>query len=157
MASLAPTTRTAPEAAAGGAASPQAPVVSLAFAGQSDSGVAPPDTTGAVGTTRIIELVNRRYMITNRAGTLLSSNTLNVLAGWGTGVNSFDPQIIWDGTTNRFYYAMDSVVCSTDNRLAFGFSKSSSPNTAADWCKYYINYGSLFLIIRNSATTSTSC
>ena len=27
---------------------------------------------------------------------------------------------------------------------AFGFSKSSTPSTAADWCKYFINYGSLF-------------
>jgi hypothetical protein len=136
---------TAAEAAsAGGAGSPQSPSVSLAFAGQFDSGVSPPDTTGAVGTTRIIELVNRRYMVTNRAGGVLSSGTLNNLAGWGTAVNSFDPQVIWDPTTNRFYYTMDSVVSSTDNRLAFGFSKSSSPNSAADWCKYYINYGSLF-------------
>jgi len=56
----------------------------------------------------------------------------------------FDPQIIWDNTTNSFYYVMDSIISSSDNRLAFGFSKSSVPNTTADWCKYYIHYAGTF-------------
>ena len=41
----------------------------------------------------------------------------------------FDPQVIWDPGTKRFYYAMDDVASATDNRLAFGFSKTASPST----------------------------
>lgn len=130
------------DVAAGEAQAAQRKVSVLAsFAGQSDAGGTPPDTTGAVGPTRFVQLVNRRFGIYTKTGGLLSAGTLNQLGGWGAGVNSFDPQIIWDPTTNRFYYAMDSIVSSTDNRLAFGFSKTASPNSAADWCKYFINSG----------------
>ena len=53
---------------------------------------------------------------------------------------------MWDPTTNRFYYVMDSVLSASDNRLAFGFSKTASPTTisGADWCRYFIAYGSSF-------------
>ena len=54
--------------------------------------------------------------------------------------------MIWDPGTKRFYYAMDDVASATDNRLAFGFSKTQSPSTGgtADWCKYILNYGATF-------------
>ncbi len=115
--------------------------VLASFAGQSDPNGRRPIRRAPVGLTRYVQLVNRRFAIYTKAGGLLSAGTLNQLAGFGAGVNSFDPQIIWDPTTNRFYYAMDSIVSSTDNRLAFGFSKSASPNSSADWCKYFINSG----------------
>ena len=53
-------------------------------------------------------------------------------------------QIIWDPTTNRFYYAADDVVSSSNNRLAFGFSKTASPSSAADFCKYAVGFGADF-------------
>jgi len=121
-------------------ARPNAPigVGGLSFAGQIDPTVTPPDTTGAIGQTRFIQLVNRRFGIYDRAnGQLINSGTLNTLAGLGVGPNSFDPQIIWDATTSRFYYVMDSVFSSTDNKLSFGFSKTGSPsNGTTDWCHY---------------------
>ena len=55
-----------------------------------------------------------------------------------------DPQIIWDPTTSRFYYAAVDIISATDNRLAFGFSKTASPSSAADFCKYTIKFGSRF-------------
>jgi hypothetical protein len=122
------------------------PVIASGFAGQFDTGGTPPDTTGATGTTRYVQTVNRKFGIYDRVSSVaLGQGTLNQLAGLAGTVNSFDPQIIWDTTTNRFYYAMDSIFSGSDNRIAFGFSKSSSPNSAADFCKYSIsNYGSLF-------------
>lgn len=118
----------------------RAPIVvgGLSFAGQVDTSGTPPDTTGAIGSTRFVQLVNRRFGIYNRAtGALISAGTLNTLAGLSSSVNSFDPQVIWDPTTNRFYYVMDSVFSSTNNKLAFGFSKTSSPNNGTtDWCHY---------------------
>ncbi len=132
--------------AAGGSASPQVPTILTSMGGRYDASLTPPDTTGAAGTTRYVQLVNSRFGIIDRStDTLLAGGTLNALAGFGSAVFSFDPQIIWDPTTKRFYYAMDSVFSSTDNRIAFGFSKSDSPNTASDWCKYSIaNYGAKF-------------
>ena len=56
----------------------------------------------------------------------------------------FDPQIIWDPTTRRFYYVADDVYSAIDNRLAFGFSKTASPSSAADFCKYVIKFGPRF-------------
>lgn len=131
---------------AGGAQSgPNVPVIASGFNGQVDAGVSPPDTFGATGPSRYVQTVNRRVGIYSRTSAVpISSNTLNGLAGFASTVNSFDPQIIWDATTNRFYYAMDSVFSSTDNKIAFGFSKSASPNTTADFCKYFVNYGAKF-------------
>ena len=56
----------------------------------------------------------------------------------------FDVQIMWDATTNRFYYAADDVVSNTNNKIAFGFSKTATPSSAADWCKYVVSAGSTF-------------
>ena len=40
---------------------------------------------------------------------------------------------------------MDSIFSSTDNRIAFGFSKTASPaNVTTDWCHYYFTYATPF-------------
>ena len=36
---------------------------------------------------------------------------------------------------------MIGIFSATDNRLLFGFSNTPSPSSAADWCKYTIDYG----------------
>jgi hypothetical protein len=127
---------------------PRAPIVQggLNFAGQTDTSGSPPDTTGAVGFSRYIQLVNRRAGIFNRTtGALIGSGFLNDLAGVAAGVNSFDPQVIWDGQMNRFFYVMDSIFSSSDNRLSFGFSKTASPvNVTTDWCHYTLAFGTRF-------------
>jgi hypothetical protein len=129
--------------AARGSTGPLVPIVKQNIAGQTDAGVTPPDTFGATGTSRYVQVVNRRVGIYNRAGVLINGDTLDSL--FGTVANNFDPQVIWDGSTNRFYYAGDMVVSSAENRLAWGFSRSSSPNNATtDWCHYSLNYGSKF-------------
>jgi hypothetical protein len=125
------------------ATSPAAPTPFASWAGIEDEGVTPSDATGAIGPTRYVELVNRRYGIYTRAGALLSTGTLNDLAGQPFGDSLFDVQVMWDPDTQRFYYAMDHVVGGTftDNRIAFGWSKDASPTTSADWCKYTSDFG----------------
>ena len=110
--------------------------------GINDPNSAPPDETSAVGTTRYIELVNSRFAIYNKtSNTPIGTGTLNSLVGASSFDSVFDPQIIWDPTTNRFYYATDNIVSATDNRVMFGFSKTASPSSAADWSKYNVQYG----------------
>lgn len=116
------------------------------IAGLADSAVTPPDTTGAIGPASYVQLVNRQAGIFDRGnGTLISAGTLNQLANLSSTVNVFDVQIIWDPTTNRFYYVMDAVFSSTDNRLAIGFSRTATPtNVTSDWCHYTIARGARF-------------
>jgi hypothetical protein len=121
--------------------SPAASIVGgHSFAGQSDPNSSPSDSTGTIGPFSYIQTVNRRVTIYNRnSHASIAAGTLNALAGNASSVNSFDPQIMWDPTTNRFYYVMDSVFSSTNNKLAFGFSRTANPTSlsAADWCKYH--------------------
>ncbi len=134
----------ADEAAAG----PLAPVIVGGFnmPGQLPGNSAPPDATGAIGPSSFVQLVNSKAGIFNRTtGALIASGTLDQLAGISLSVDSFDPQIIWDQTTNRFYYTMDSIFSANDNRLSFGFSKTSDPsNVTTDWCHYTLGFGARF-------------
>ncbi len=126
-----------------GSTGQQAPTGLAGWAGQQDATGTPPDTTGAIGPTRYIQTVNRRYGVYLRNGTLLNQGTLNTL--FGANANNFDPQLIWDPTTFRFYYTGDTVVSATNNRLAFGFSKTSQPNNGSThFCHYSLPYGNEF-------------
>src|SRR5436190_2335881 len=55
--------RRAPEPVAAAAFAPQAPTASPSFKGLRDTSVGPPDTTGAVGTSRFIETINDKFAI----------------------------------------------------------------------------------------------
>ncbi len=141
--SAAPSTGLSPEA--GG----NAPLVvgGHSFAGQNAGSSSPSDATGAIGPSSYIQMINTSARIINRSThASISTATLNVMAGQASTVNSFDPQIIWDPTTNRFYYVMDSVFSSTDHKLSFGFSKTSNPTnfTTTHWCKYQMSFGARF-------------
>jgi|1186.fasta_scaffold00665_4 hypothetical protein len=126
-------------------AAPFAPVASRSFQGIDDNCGTPPDTTSAVGPARFIEPINCKVGIYDKtSNTPLATDTLNHLVGALAGSDVFDPQIIWDPGTKRFYYAADDVVSASQNLLAFGFSKTATPSSTADFCKYAINYGSLF-------------
>jgi type IV secretory pathway TrbD component len=135
------------EALTGPVSAPLAPSI---ISGRSWQGInsrhaAPPDETSAVGTTRYIELVNTKFAIYNKtSNSPISSGSINSLAGVSPTDSVFDVQVIWDPTTSRFYYGADDVVSSLDNNLAFGFSKTASPNSAADWCKYAVPFGAVF-------------
>jgi hypothetical protein len=135
---------TAREALSAPLTGPLAPTIvpGKSWQGINDPRAAPPDETGAVGRTRYIELVNSRFAIYNKASNRpIGSGTLNQLVGALPSEEVGDPQIIWDPTTNRFYYASYDIRSSTHNQVAFGFSRSASPNNASNWCKYVLDYG----------------
>lgn len=122
---------------------PNVPVLSRNWEGVRDDQVAPSDSTGAIGSTRYVELVNRRFGIYNRTSNApVGTGTLQQLVGASPTSNVFDPQVIWDSQTNRFFYVADQVNSATANFIAWGFSKTDSPTTAADFCKYTVPFGS---------------
>jgi hypothetical protein len=126
------------------------PDVFVEWTGVRDPNVTPPDTTGAIGTSRYIELINDRYAIYNRSGGTMASGSLRGLAKANTDCVT-DPQIIWDPQTKRFYYVVLEFShflgpgpcggANPANRLYVGFSRTSSPsNGTTSWCKYSYNY-----------------
>ncbi len=125
----------------------RAPSTATSWSGLYDTGFAPSDSTGAVGTQRFIQLVNSQFAIYDKGGTTpMSTGSLNTLANASAADTLFDVQVIWDPTTSRFYYTMIDVESQTQNDLAYGYSKSASPSggSSSDWCKYSISYGSRF-------------
>ena len=125
------------------------PNVSPSFSGTYQSGLTPPDTTGAIGPDRYIETVNTSYAIYDRAGSQLNSGSLSALTninGGFFGYSLSDPQMMWDPTTQRFYYVAlyyDSLFLS-DNGLAIGWSKTATPASSSDFCQYTLSFGSGF-------------
>lgn len=110
-----------------------------------DGTSSPSDSTGAIGPNSYIENVNANATIYDRTGTPLANSALDTW--WGEdGASAFDPQVMWDAATNRFYYTGDVIFSSSDNRLSFGFSTTANPTTftGVDWCRYQVTYGSKF-------------
>ena len=106
--------------------------------------VTPSDSTGAIGTKRFIGLVNEKAAVYSRTGNVpIVTGTLTGFTGAGAADSVFDPQIIWDGQTRRFYYAAADVVSATSNFVAVGFSKTATPGSfsATDWCQFVVNFG----------------
>jgi hypothetical protein len=127
------------------------PTIKLSWKGISNADLSPgdpihtpSDSTGAIGTTRYIETINSEVAIYDRNKIRLSFTPLGDF--WAAGAaDVFDPQVIWDPNTKRFYYAGDAVFSNTDNRLAFGWSTTASPtNATTDWCQYFFKYGAEF-------------
>jgi hypothetical protein len=120
--------------------------VSPSFNGTYQSGVTPPDSTGAIGPDRYIEAVNTQFAIFTRTGSLVNSGSLASLTGVSGGLfgyNLSDPQMMWDAKTQRFYYSAvyyDAFLF--DNGIALGWSKTATPASSADFCKYVISFGS---------------
>ena len=121
------------------------PNVAPSFDGTFQSGVTPPDTTGAIGPDRYIETVNTTYAIYGRAGSLINTGSLSALTGISGGLFGYslsDPQMMWDAKTARFYYSAvyyDLFFSSTG--LAVGWSKTATPTSASDFCQYAIDFG----------------
>ncbi|MFY9588355.1 MAG: hypothetical protein WAT66_12955 [Actinomycetota bacterium] len=82
--------------------------------------------------------MNIGYAIWDRGGNFLAGGGLDSLTGhdfWGLT----DPQVIWDWTTQRFYYV---VVDRINNNVAWGFSKTDSPSSNfGEWCRYTSDFG----------------
>lgn len=116
---------------------PPSVVATLGVDGQHDRNWTPSDSTLAISSTRVVEWVNERFGVYDKSLVLKSAGTLPSITGQAS---TFDPQVIWDGVTKRFYFFADTQVgVGTGNfGLAYGFSKTTSGTT---WCSYNISYG----------------
>lgn len=124
-------------------ASTTGPTIGASWKGQSEADLAPPDPTGAIGPNSYIELINLRYGIYGRDGAVLNEGDLGALTLFPVNELS-DPQIVWDPTSQLYYYLVLDFYSSA---YAFGYSKTSDPRSAADFCHYSVGafYNSLYL------------
>jgi hypothetical protein len=130
------------------------PATAEQFRGPSDPLLSPSDSVGAAGPTRYVVMVNEMYAIYDKTVALQRLLSTGPLATF-TPVESdlfglFDPQIIWDADTERFYYALDDIICGTflpcqgaefRSGIAWGFSKTAEPDSPLDWCHYLTDFG----------------
>ncbi len=129
-----------------GSAGPKASSVTKGWQGVTDPNFSPSDSTGSVGLTRYIEVINDEYGIYDRTvggtPTTLETGALATLTGDSGSSGGFsnlsDPQVIWDPSSARFYYSALDVV---SDHLVVGWSKDGSPSGAADFCKYDMDFG----------------
>src|SRR5258708_17155576 len=105
-------------------------------------GATPPDSTGAIGPTRYVEMVNQLVAVYDRNNlALISSQDLASFVGAPAGVSTSDPQIQWDAAANRWLYT-EIGFATGNNMLVFGWSKTSDPSDLANgWCHYGVRTG----------------
>jgi hypothetical protein len=105
----------------------------------------PPDSTGAVGPTNYVEMVNSRISVYCLCFDPLSSATLDTFVGApGTGPYC-DPQIQWDPSANRWLFAF--LYCNTQTATQFfwvGWSRTPDPVDVSPsaWCHFPVGTGS---------------
>lgn len=96
----------------------------------------PPDTTGSIGPTRYVEIVNNLVRVYDRGLNRVSDMDLGTFTGTPTGLATSDPQMQWDQQGNRWLYA--AVAFATGNNyLLLGWSKTADPSDlGGGWCHY---------------------
>jgi PKD repeat protein len=103
----------------------------------------PPDTTGAIGPSDYVELVNSQIGVYSRTLSLQATESEDEFTG---GTASCDGQIRWDQQAERWEYA--SLECGeptgSSQGFNFGWSKTADPtNLSAGWCKFHFPTGSV--------------
>ena len=79
----------------------------------------------------VVELANTGFEVVTSGGKVKSGTVADLFDANGFFLS--DPQVIWDASTNRFYVSMfeNRGSSSPDEGLAWGFSKTAHPSSAA--------------------------
>jgi len=116
---------------------PDSPSLSTNFSGLDDNNTyTPPDTMGAVGTNRLMIMLNGQVRIQDRGGTTISNTTLNA---WWSSVGPFsdnttnfvfDPHLIYDPFHHRWIATAVANLASPGASLLLGASATGDPGGA---------------------------
>ncbi|MGC8668361.1 MAG: hypothetical protein ACP5VE_09640 [Chthonomonadales bacterium] len=101
----------------------------------------PPDTMGAIGPNHFVETLNGSFRVYDRTGIVLQSKSLDKFWKDATGtqpnVFSFDPRILYDASTNRWFAtALDNPGVS-NNAILLAVSQTADPTGA--WTGFRID------------------
>jgi hypothetical protein len=111
---------------------PPAPVFRTFIGGTDTRTVSPPDTSGGVGRAFVLTAVNDMVYVHDRAGTVLSALSLDIFwqGLFGGQIDTFDPRIVFDPATDRFYFATMAGAESTSSEVLLAVSSSNDPRGA---------------------------
>jgi hypothetical protein len=120
---------------------PSPATVNSNFAGIDQTGgggAQPSDVNASIGTTQILETVNRRVSVYSKAGVLQCSNTLAGWLGLGT-TNVFDPRTLYDNLNDRFI-----IIASTNGTAGAAPRLFLAASTSGNACGGYFVYTLVF-------------
>jgi hypothetical protein len=102
--------------------------------------VTPPDTTGAIGPSDYVEMVNSELARYPRATLDPPLETIPENTFVGTADGTCDGQIQWDQEGQRWLYAaLDCSAAPGSQKLFFGWSKTPTPTlSTTSWCRFGI-------------------
>lgn len=147
----------------------------LNFDGQNADGVAPPDTTGAVGATQYVQWVNLEYNVydkTTGAKTLGPVQGNAIWSGFGGACqtnNSGDPIVLYDKIAGRWFFAQNTFstpytqciavstgndATGTYNRYAFAVTPTTAFPDYPKWGVWSGNYTETYNDFNNGQTLS---
>jgi hypothetical protein len=118
------------------------PVAGPSWQGLDEDDLAPPDPNGSIGPNSYIQTINLQLGIYNRTGGLIASTPFSTLTGATDELS--DPQVVFDASSNRFYYMILRVGSLTApiSTMLWGFSKSNNPTTLpGSFCNYETDFG----------------
>jgi len=126
---------------------PSAPVLTTSFNGINYTGSFPPDPVMAAGPTNLVLSTNGSVTIRDKTGTLVASTSLLAFFGSvrASGENTFDPRVLFDTGSNRFFLAavgrIANTTCTAGTCVSHFFlavSKTAAPTTtgSGDWFFY---------------------
>jgi hypothetical protein len=126
-----------------GALSSPSPAPAQGFLAQLDSArngtttsFIPPDTSGAVGPTRLMSTLNSNYVVQDRNGTVLASVSMSTFwASVGADV-PFDPRVLYDPCSDRWLVAAVADPGAPSSAVLYGISDSGDP--AGSWHLYSV-------------------
>ncbi len=149
----------------------------LNFDGQSADGVAPPDTTGAVGGTQYVQWVNLEYNVYDKTtgskilGPVQGNAFWSGFGGTCSTSNSGDPIVIYDKAAGRWFAAQNTfsgvyTIClavsttgdatGSYNRYSFAVSPSTNFPDYPKWGVWSDGYYQSFNAFKNGVTFNGS-
>lgn len=108
------------------------------------SGVYPPDPQGEAGPNHYVQVVNSKFAVYSKSGTLLlgPSSLSTIWAGipapW-QGTNSGDPVVVYDQAADRWFISQFSLPSSTQYAELVAVSVTNDPT--GSWYQYVYQYG----------------
>ncbi|MCA9126212.1 MAG: pre-peptidase C-terminal domain-containing protein [Planctomycetales bacterium] len=115
------------------------------FPGPDATGFIPPDPTNAVGPGQVVAAVNAEVSIYDKAtGSQLFQQSMSGPGGFFGSVGAvgtvFDPWVIFDDDSQRFFLVGIDVASNTESNVFLAVSQDSTPTGGADWYKYKIDF-----------------
>ncbi len=139
------------------ASTPSLPQTTATYGGGNSTTSAPASATIAANPSEEIQLVNSDYVIINKKGKTITGSLASLVNTQNTFLS--DQQIIWDPSSNRFYFSIfeNRGTNTPDEGIAWGFSKTANPKKASDFCTYFngFNYGAISFPDRQSLGDSS--